>query len=76
VDYLTNCGGIVACAEELDEVKRPLGPMSLPHAVARIVNTVRNNAEAVYSLSKREKITPRAAAERIVEPRIVADNGD
>lgn len=76
VDYLTNCGGIVACAEELDEVKRPLGPMRLPHAVARIVNTVRNNAEAVYSLSKREKITPRAAAERIVEPRIVADNGD
>lgn len=70
VDYLSNCGGIVACAEELDEVRRPLGPMRLPHAVDRIVTTVRENAEAVYALSRREGITPRAAAERIVEPRI------
>ena len=75
VDYLSNCGGIVACAEELDEVRRPLGPMRLPRAVARIVTTVRNNAEAVYSLSRDEGITPRAAAERIVEPRITS-NGD
>ncbi len=70
VDYLTNCGGIVACAEELDEVSRPLGTLRLPRAVGRIVATVRANASAVYGLSKREGITPRAAAERIVEPRI------
>ncbi|HKY30908.1 MAG TPA: Glu/Leu/Phe/Val dehydrogenase dimerization domain-containing protein [Candidatus Polarisedimenticolia bacterium] len=70
VDYLTNCGGIVACAEELDEVVRPLGPLRVPRAVARIVRTVRANAEAVYGLSEREGITPRAAAERIVVPRI------
>jgi len=73
VDYLTNCGGIVACAEELDEVKRPLGPMRVPHAVGRIVSTVRNNAESVYSLSSRDGIPPRAAAERIVEPRITSN---
>jgi len=72
VDYLTNCGGIVACAEELDEVHHPLGPLRLPRAVARIVSTVRSNAEAVYGLSRRERITPRAAAERIVEPRIAS----
>jgi len=70
VDYLTNCGGIVACAEELDEVRRPLGALRLPRAVGRIVATVRANAAAVYELSAREGITPRAAAERIVEPRI------
>ena len=72
VDYLTNCGGIAACAEEIEESRRPLGPLRLPRAVARIVNTVRANAEAVYALSRREGITPRAAAERIVEPRIAA----
>jgi hypothetical protein len=70
VDYLSNCGGITACEEELDEVRRPLGPMRLPRAVARIVGTVRANAAAVYGLSRREGITPRSAAERIVEPRI------
>jgi glutamate dehydrogenase/leucine dehydrogenase len=70
VDYLSNCGGIAACAEELDEVRRPLGPMRLPRAIARIVGTVRANAAAVYGLSRRDGITPRAAAERIVEPRI------
>ena len=75
VDYLSNCGGIVACAEELDEVRRPLGAMRLPHAVGRIVNTVRDNAEAVYALARREGITPRSAAERIVEPRI-GSNGE
>ncbi|MGH9867772.1 MAG: Glu/Leu/Phe/Val dehydrogenase dimerization domain-containing protein [Candidatus Polarisedimenticolia bacterium] len=70
VDYLTNCGGIVACAEELEEARRPMGPLRLPRAVARIVGTVRANAEAVYGLSVRERITPRAAAERLVMPRI------
>lgn len=70
VDYLSNCGGITACAEELDEVRHPLGPMRLPRAVARIVSVVRTNADAVYGLARREGITPRAAAERIVEPRI------
>ncbi|HET9481941.1 MAG TPA: Glu/Leu/Phe/Val dehydrogenase dimerization domain-containing protein [Candidatus Polarisedimenticolia bacterium] len=70
VDYLTNCGGITACAEELDEVRRPIGPLRLPRAVARIVDTVRSNAVAVYGLAERERITPRAAAERIVTPRI------
>jgi len=72
VDYLSNCGGIVACAEELDEVRRPLGALRLPRAVARIVSTVRANAYAVYDLASRERITPRAAAERLIEPRIAA----
>lgn len=75
VDYLTNCGGIVACAEELDETRRPLGPLRLPHAVARIVETVRSNAEEVYALSRRAGLTPRAAAERIVRPRISSTAG-
>lgn len=70
VDYLSNCGGIVACAEELDEVRRPLGPLRLPRAVARIVSTVSSNARAVYGLAARENITPRAAAVRLIEPRI------
>ena len=70
VDYLSNCGGITACAEELDEVHRPLGPMRLPRAIARIVSVVRTNADAVYGLAKKEEITPRAAAERIIQPRI------
>jgi glutamate dehydrogenase (NAD(P)+) len=70
VDYLTNCGGITACAEELDEVRRPLGPLRLPHAVARIALTVRSNASQVYRLSAGASITPRAAAERLVIPRI------
>ena len=34
--------------------------------------TVRNNAEEVYSISRKDGITPRAAAERIVIPRIAA----
>ncbi|HET6373313.1 MAG TPA: Glu/Leu/Phe/Val dehydrogenase dimerization domain-containing protein [Candidatus Polarisedimenticolia bacterium] len=72
VDYISNCGGIVACAEELDEVARPLGPMRLPRAVRRIVSTVRENVVAVHGLSRRAGITPRAAAEQIVEPRIAA----
>jgi glutamate dehydrogenase/leucine dehydrogenase len=70
VDYLSNCGGIVACAEELDEVRRPLGALRLPRAVARIVSTVVANARAVYALASRDRLTPRAAAERLVEPRI------
>jgi glutamate dehydrogenase (NAD(P)+) len=72
VDYLTNCGGITACAEELDETRRPLGALRLPHAIARIVSTVRANASEVYRLSQTESITPRAAAERLVVPRIAA----
>ncbi len=72
VDYLSNCGGIAACAEEIEETRRPLGPLRLPRAVARIIGTVRANAESVYAKARREGITPREAAERIVEPRIAA----
>jgi glutamate dehydrogenase (NAD(P)+) len=72
VDYLTNSGGITACAEEIDEVRRPLGPLRLPRAVARIALTVRANASQVYRLSAEAGITPRAAAERLVIPRIAA----
>ena len=72
VDYLTNSGGIIACAEEIDEVANPLGPLRLPRAVARIVSTVRTNAEAVYALSRKDGMTPRAAAERVVIPRTAA----
>jgi len=70
VDYLTNCGGITACAEELDEARHPLASLRLPHAIARIVTTVRANASEVYRLSRSASITPRAAAERLVVPRI------
>ena len=76
VDYLTNCGGITACAEELAETIHPLGPLRLPRAIARIVGTVRANAEAVYGMAARERIMPRVAAERLVTPRIARPSDD
>jgi glutamate dehydrogenase (NAD(P)+) len=70
VDYIVNCGGVIGGAEGWAELQHPLGALRTPNCVARITTAVTKNIAPIYELSRRENITPRAAAEQIVRPRI------
>jgi glutamate dehydrogenase/leucine dehydrogenase len=70
VDYLVNCGGVIGGAEEWAEQSNPLGALRIPHCVARIVDVVAENTDAVHSLARSLGITPRAAATQIIRPRV------
>jgi glutamate dehydrogenase (NAD(P)+) len=62
-DYIVNSGGVIACAEEYDH-------QTVKHCIERIVKTVRKNTHEVFDRARREKISPREAAYRMVLSRI------
>jgi glutamate dehydrogenase (NAD(P)+) len=70
VDYIVNCGGVIGGAEGWSELQSPLGALRVPSCVARIITAVGKNIPAIYGLAREHGITPRAAAEEIVRPRI------
>lgn len=69
-DYIVNCGGVIGGAEGWAELQNPLQALRIPAAVARIITAVTKNIPAIHELSRSKNITPRAAADEIVEARI------